>query len=181
MKRRLLALIPFLVISAFPINAEQNLVRVDLGSISFTFTSESQDLVSIPLSLIAPSSVKIAKVSTEIILPSKFLSFTKGSAKPKGAKLEASVRPDPKDTEKSRLYVSISVEPGQVLASGVIAELEFKLSRQTPDGILVLPNLPQAYAVDNPTEPLEKVEGSFGSIEISTKVELFISCFFYMH
>lgn len=159
--------------------AEEGGVRVDLGSVEFTFTSEGEKELSLPLSLSATG--KIARVSTEIVYPSKYLTFLKGTAKGKGAKLEAATKPDEREGEKTRLVVTVAAEPGQALGTGVIAELEFKISPLTPDGVLALPNFPKAYSLENPSTPLEKVEGSFGSIQVSTKVEPIISCFFYMH
>ncbi len=165
-----------LMIVAGSLCAAEEAVRVDLGSIEFTFTSEGGKELSIPLSLTATG--KIARVSTEIVYPSKYLTFLKGAARGKGVKFEAATKPE---SEKTRLVVTVAAESGQALGTGVIAELEFKISPLTPDGVLALANFPRAYGLEDPSTPLEKVEGNFGSIEVSTKVEPIISCFFYMH
>ena len=159
----------------------QEAVRVDLGSVPFSFRFEGERVVVLPISLSVGLGMRIARVSTEIVFPTKFLSFIKALVKAKGAELEAKVESDAQDADKSRLFVAVAAQGHEWLPQGIIAELQFQIAGTTPDGVLELPNSPKAYAISDPSHPIENVAGDFGSIIDSTAAEPIPACFFYMH
>ena len=92
-------------------------------------------------------------------------------------KVEAQTSQDPEDTEKSRLIVVVSAaDSGQSIPSGVLADLEFKLSPYAPTGTIELTHDTKAYSASH---LLDNVKGRSGSIEVDSP-PIFV-CFFYMH
>jgi len=168
------------VASVGALSAQEKTVRVNLSGNTITVSPEDKNVSSLVLMLSADSEMKITEVRSDIEFPSRHVSFLKGSAKIKGDKWEARVETDPEDEFRSRLWVTLSAAPGRRLSSGVIAELEFKISASIPDGLLEFPVSSTVFLEDSPS-PLESVAGDPGLIAVSNTAPVIIACFFYMH
>jgi len=176
-KERVFIAISSLLVVSFAANAQDAQVRVDLGSVSLTMGSEEENLVLLPLSLLAGPETGIVKVETTIWLPTAYLSFTRSVARSERVKVETQTSQDPEDIEKSRLIVVVSAaDSGQSIPSGVIADLEFNISPYAPTGTIELAHAPKAYTASH---LLDNVEGQSGSIEVDSPP--IFTCFFYMH
>lgn len=162
------------------LTAQEKTIRVNLGGNTITVSPEGKNISSLVLMLSADPEMKITKVSSDIQFPSRHVSFVKGSAKIEGDKCEARVEPDTEDEYRSRLLVTLSAAPGSWLSSGVIAELEFKISASIPDGLLEFP-VSSRVDRDGSSSQLEKVAGDPGLIAVSSTAPVIIACFFYMH
>ncbi|MDA2932818.1 hypothetical protein MYX82_00590 [Acidobacteria bacterium AH-259-D05] len=162
------------------LTAQEKAVRVNLGGNTITVTPEGKNMSSLVLMLSADPEMKITAVSSNIRFPSRHVFFVKGSAKVEGDKCEARVEPDAEDEYRSRLMVTLSAAPGRRLSSGVIAELEFKISASTPDGLLEFPVSSRVH-LDDASSELENVAGDPGLIAVSSTSPVIIACFFYMH
>ena len=128
----------------------------------------------------ADPELKITKVTSVIEFSSRHVSFFKGSARIEGDRWEARVVTDPEDESKSKLLVTLSAVLGRWLSSGVIGELEFRISATIPDGLLEFPVSSSVFLEDS-SSPLENVAGDPGLIAVSSTAPVIISCFFYMH
>jgi hypothetical protein len=162
------------------LTAQEENVHVDLGGNTITVSPEGRNVTSLVLMLSADREMKITEVASDIEFSSRHVSFLKGSAKIEGDKCEARVEPDPEDEYKSRLLVTLSAAPGRQLFSGVIAELEFRISASIPDGLLEFPISSRVFLGDS-SSPLENVAGDPGLIAVSSTAPVIIACFFYMH
>ena len=162
------------------LTAQEKTVRVNLSGNTITVSPEEKNVSSLVLMLSADPEMKITEVRSDIKFPSSHVSFLQGTAKIEGDKWEARVENDPEDEFKSRLLVTLSAAPGHRLSSGVIAELEFKISPSIPDGLLEFPVSSRVSLEDSPS-PLENVAGDPGLIAVSNTAPVIIACFFYMH
>jgi hypothetical protein len=162
------------------LTAQERTVRVNLSGNTITVSPEEKNVSSLVLMLSADPQMKITEVRSDIEFPSRHVSFIKGTAKIEGDKWEARVEADSEDEFKSRLLVTLSAAPGRWLSSGVIAELEFKVSASIPDGLLEFPVSSRVSLEDSPS-PLENVGGDSGLIAVSNTAPVIIACFFYMH
>ncbi len=180
--RRRALVLGFLVTAALggTLTAQERAVRVNLSGNTLTVSPEEKNLTSLVLMLSADPEMKITEVRSDIEFPSRHVSFLKGTAKIEGDKYEARVEADPEDEFKSRLWVTLSAAPGRRLSSGVIAELEFKISASIPDGLLEFPVSSSVSLEDSPSG-LENVAGDSGLIAVSNTAPVIIACFFYMH
>lgn len=162
------------------LTAQEKNVRVGLGGNTIIVSPEGKNVSSLMLMLSADPEMQITKVASDIEFSSRHVSFLKGSAKIEGDKWEARVEPDSEDEYKSRLLVTLSAAPGRRLSSGVIAELDFKISASIPDGLLEFPVSSRVFLADS-SSPLENVAGDPGLIAVSSTAPVIIACFFYMH
>ena len=166
-------------VSLSQVATEKELIQVDLGSGHLIVVAESENLVSLPLSLSAQADTPITRVQAEIHFPSQSLSFFGWSTTLQDLKLEATVAQDPEDADRSRLLVVVEAERlDQFLRSGITVELEFRVSLYAPDGVIELPHVSEIiFAADDSRAP-ERVEGQPGMITIASPM---VACFFYMH
>ena len=162
------------------LTAQQKTVRVNLSGNTITVSPEDKNVSTLVLMLSADPEMEITEVRSDIEFPSRHVSFLKGTAKIEGDRYEARVEADPEDEFKSRLWVTVSAAPGRRLSSGVIAELEFKISASIPDGLLEFPVSSRVSLEDTPSR-LENVVGDPGLIAVSNTGPVIIACFFYMH
>ena len=160
--------------------AQQKNVHVDLGGNTITVSPEGRNVSFLVLMLSADPEMKITEVISDIEFSSRHVSFLRGSTKIEGNRWEARVEPDAQDEYRSKLSVTLSAPPGGWLSSGVIAELEFKISASIPDGLLEFPVSSTVFLQDS-SSPLEKVAGDPGLIAVSSTLPVIIACFFYMH
>ena len=162
------------------LTAQGQNVHVDLGGNTITVSPGGKNVSSLVLMLTADPEIKITDVTSDIEFSSRHVSFFKGSARIEGDRWEARVEPNPEDEYKSRLLVTLSAMPGHWLSSGVIAELEFKISASIPDGLLEFP-VSSSVFLEASSSPLENVAGDPGLIAVSSTAPVIIACFFYMH
>jgi len=162
------------------LTAQEKTVRVNLSGNTITVSPEDKNVSTLVLMLSADPEMKITEVRSDIEFPSRHVSFLKGTAKIEGDRYEARVEADPEDEFKSRLWVTLSAAPGRRLSSGVIAELEFKISASIPDGLLEFPVSSGVSLEDSPSR-VENVAGDPGLIAVSNTAPVIIACFFYMH
>ena len=162
------------------LTAQEKTVRVNLSGNTITVSPEDKNVSTLVLMLSADPEMEITEVRSDIEFPSRHVSFLKGTAKIEGDRYEARVEADPEDEFKSRLWVTLSAAPGRRLSSGVIAELEFKISASIPDGLLEFPVSSRVSLEDSPS-PLEDVAGDPGLIAVSNTAPVIIACFFYLH
>lgn len=178
-KRFLLTLAILSEVSLSQVATEKELLQVDLGSGHLIVVAESENLVSLPLSLSARADTPITRVQAEIHFPSQSLSFSRLSTTLEDLKLQATVAEDLEDVDQSRLLVVVEAErPDQLLHSEITVELEFKVSLYAPDGIIELPHVSEVYFAADDSRPPERVEGQPGVITIASPM---VACFFYMH
>ncbi len=168
------------VASVGALNAQEKVVRVNLGGTTITVSPEEKNVSSLVLMLSADPQMKITEVSSDIQFPSRHVAFLKGSAKIEGDKCETRVEPDAEDKNRSRLLVTLSAAPGRWLSPGVIAELEFKISASTPDSLLEFP-VSSRVSFDDSSRQLENVAGDPGLMAVSSTAPVIAACFFYMH
>ena len=162
------------------LTAQEKTVRVNLSGNTITVSPEDKNVSALVLMLSADPEMEITEVRSDIEFPSRHVSFLKGTAKIEGDRYEARVEADPEDDFKSRLWVTLSAAPGRRLSSGVIAELEFKISASIPDGLLEFP-VSSRVSLENSSSRLENVAGDPGLIAVSNTAPVIIACFFYMH
>ena len=178
-KRFLLTFAILSEVSLSQVATEKELIQVDLGSDHLIVVAESENLVSLPLSLSAHAATPITRVQAEIHFPSQSLSFFGLSTTLQDLRLQGTVAEDPEDADQSRLLVVVEAERlDQFLHSGITIEVEFKVSLYAPDGIIELPHVTDMYFAADDARPPERVEGQPGVITIASPV---IGCFFYMH
>ncbi len=178
-KRFLFTLAILSEVSLSQVATEKELIQVNLGSGHLIVVAESENLVSLPLSLSAQANTPITRVQAEIHFPSQSLSFSRLSTTLQDLKLEATVEEDPEDADQSRLLVVVEAEGlDQLLHSEITVELVFKVSLYAPDGIIELPHVSEVYFAADDSRPPERVEGQPGVITIASPI---IGCFFYMH
>jgi hypothetical protein len=135
-----------------------------------------ENIAILPLSLSGESQAEITKVQTEIVVPSKYLSFSRLIVKSQELKSEATTKQDPDDAEKSRLSVVISaVDSNHFIQPGLLVDLELKVSPYAPEEVIELPHHAEAYAASG---RLDNVVGQSGFVTVSTPI---MACFFYMH
>lgn len=180
--RRRVLFLGFLVTAAWigALTAQEKTVRVNLSGSTITVSPEDKNVSSLVLMLSADPEMKITEVRSDIEFPSRHVSFLKGTAKIEGDKCETRVEADPEDEFKSRLRVTLSAAPGRWLSSGVIAELEFKISASISDGLLEFPVSSRVSLEDSPSW-VENVVGDPGLIAVSNTAPVITACFFYMH
>lgn len=181
-KRRRALFLGLMVTAAWVVTltAQQKTVRVNLSGNTITVSPEDKNVSTLVLMLSADPEMKITEVRSDIEFPSRHVSFLIGTAKIEGDRYEARVEADPEDEFKSRLWVTVSAAPGRRLSSGVIAELEFKISSSIPDGLLEFP-VSSGVSLEDSSRRLENVAGDPGLIAVSNTAPVIIACFFYMH
>ena len=148
--------------------------------------SSPGQVVSVPLILDVPEGFKVGRITSEITFPAGQVVFQEAKPAPAGelagAKVNATVAEENANPQNWVLTLVITADGKEALRSGVVANLDFKISEKATVGESIkLKNVARMMTNEDPPRSVDSVESQDGEIQISETPPVITSCFFYMH